>query len=690
MDTKWKSWKVPVSFLAFVLGVCLLLGGGAISAAWTARLVAHSGGSPLDPFRGDYQDTERFRRYLSGELRDLLERGAEGNATLLKAHFGREYNLQAAVVRDGRLLYANGGLKEQEQMRTDPRTLPDGFNFLLVYEDGGVTVTKDGEELDIYGDGYYRDGDWDVPGYENYQADPAWAGLEVYLQCRAEPLLQIDSSGYNNDGLYRLSWQLLQDRVITLAAYGSAAAGLALFFWYVCWRRYKKAADQTLARGTGHIWLEFKLAALLVLPLLLVGSAGVALNILNYGVGYAANPWVTWLLIPLGPCLLYLVVNDLRHNRARVFHNSFCGTLFRLFRKNGMERPFQKRVLRRIRWQAAMTAPFVLGAAVAGEVWGLNAVRYGPNAEVLIIVMLCTLALALLAGLYQSFRRQRADARELGALIDQISALRAGNFTAPLVLPESSDLYGAAAELDGIQRGMEAAVAERMKSERMKVELVANVSHDLKTPLTSILSYADLLGREEGLPEHVQDYIRILNDKALRLKTMVQEVFEISKAASGDLPVSLERLDLAKLLRQTLADMDEAVSASGLTFKTDLPEAPVMISADGDKLYRVFQNLLQNALQYALEGSRVYISLRAEGGAARAEVKNTSREELPAGVDFTERFVRGDESRTDGGSGLGLAIASSFTRACGGQFRVVSDADLFTARVEFPLAETAE
>ena len=690
MDTKWKKWKVPVSFLAFVLGACLLLVGGVFSALWTVNLVTSSDSSPADAFRADYQNTQRFKSYLSGQLQDLLELGSAGDTARLESHFGREYNLQVAVAKDGVRLYANGTLSQQAQVWDITRPMLDGFNFVLVYADGGVTVTKDGKAVDVYGDGYYRDGDWEVPGYENYQADPAWAGLEVYLQCRAEPLLQIDSSGYNNDGLYRLSWQVFRIRVTSLALYGMTAVGLALFIWYLCWRRYKKAADQAIAGLTGHVWLEFKLAAVLLLPLLLVGSAGVALNVLNYGLGYATNPWVTWLLIPLGPCLLYLTVNDLRYNRAAVLRNSFCGTISRLFRKNGMERPFQKRVLRRIRWQAAMTAPFVLAAAVAGEVWGLNAVRHGPTAEVVFIVILCLLALALLAGLYQSFRRQRADALELGALIGQISALRAGDFTAPPALPEGSDLYGAAQALDGIQRGMEAALSERMKSERMKVELVANVSHDLKTPLTSILSYADLLGREEGLPEHVRDYIRILNDKALRLKTMVQEVFEISKAASGDLPVSLGRLDLAKLLRQTLADMDEAVSASGLTFRTDLPEAPVPISADGDKLYRVFQNLLQNALQYALEGSRVYISLRAEGGAALAEVKNTSREELPAGVDFTERFVRGDESRTDGGSGLGLAIASSFTRACGGRFRVVCDADLFTARVEFPLEEPAE
>ena len=148
-----------------------------------------------------------------------------------------------------------------------------------------------------------------------------------------------------------------------------------------------------------------------------------------------------------------------------------------------------------------------------------------------------------------------------------------------------------------------------------------------------------------------------------------------------------EDLDLAKLLRQTLADQAEPIAQSGLTFRTELPQDPVPVRADGDRLYRVFQNLIQNALKYALEGSRVYISLTVREKEAVARVQNTSREELPQGVDFTERFVRGDPSRTDGGSGLGLAIASSFTQACGGELEIVTDADLFTAQVRLPLLQ---
>ena len=168
---------------------------------------------------------------------------------------------------------------------------------------------------------------------------------------------------------------------------------------------------------------------------------------------------------------------------------------------------------------------------------------------------------------------------------------------------------------------------------------------------------------------------------------MVQDVFELSKATSGNLPIEVARLDLAKLVRQTLADMDERIQESSLTFKLSVTSEPLMIEADGEKLYRVFQNLIINALQYSLENSRVYIQLDSIDHRAVAWVKNTSRQELnfePA--EIVERFVRADSSRTTEGHGLGLSIVQSFTEACGGDFYIDLNADLFTACVSFPLS----
>ena len=146
-------------------------------------------------------------------------------------------------------------------------------------------------------------------------------------------------------------------------------------------------------------------------------------------------------------------------------------------------------------------------------------------------------------------------------------------------------------------------------------------------------------------------------------------------------------MDLGKLLRQTLADMEEPIEESSVTVKAQIPAEAVMIHTDGSRLYRVFQNLLQNALKYSLDGSRVFITLKTDSKTARTTVKNISKEEIPSDIDFTERFVRGDESRTDGGSGLGLSIARSFTEACGGVFGIEVDADLFVVTVEFPIKD---
>ena len=288
-------------------------------------------------------------------------------------------------------------------------------------------------------------------------------------------------------------------------------------------------------------------------------------------------------------------------------------------------------------------------------------------------------------GVYVWFAwRQRRLWNDFGAVAGQLEAVRAGEVERDLTLPEDSDLFHMADDLNHIRQGLQQAVEERTRSERMKVELVTNVSHDLKTPLTSILSYTELLA-QEPLEPPASEYVRILGEKSRRLKAMVQDVFEVSKAASGQLPVKLERLDYARLLRQTLADMAQAIEESGLVLRTAIPEEEVPITADSDRMYRVFQNLIGNALKYAMPGSRVYLSLETAGGAARARVRNTSAAELLPGAEYTARFVRGDESRSDGGSGLGLSIAESFTRACGGTLTLSTEADLFTVEVCFPL-----
>jgi len=239
-----------------------------------------------------------------------------------------------------------------------------------------------------------------------------------------------------------------------------------------------------------------------------------------------------------------------------------------------------------------------------------------------------------------------------------------------------------------INKGFDESLKEQMKSERMKVELITNVSHDLKTPLTSIISYIELLSKEEDLSETARDYVNILSEKAYRLKNIVSDLFDLAKSTSGDIKLNLEKLDLKKLIEQTLGDMEDEIALSGLQIRTRLPETPVYIMSDGKKLYRVFQNLIDNAVKYSLKGTRVYIDLEEIDRKAVVSIKNVAGYEM----DFTaeeilQRFTRGDKARSTEGSGLGLSIAESFTKVCGGEFELHIDGDLFKVIIRFNVEE---
>lgn len=239
-----------------------------------------------------------------------------------------------------------------------------------------------------------------------------------------------------------------------------------------------------------------------------------------------------------------------------------------------------------------------------------------------------------------------------------------------------------------LNQEFEERVKEASKSEKMKTELITNVSHDLKTPLTSIIGYIDLLGKED-LDEVSRDYVRILEQKSNKLKDIIEDLFALSKSESGSMDVDLQVIDLKKLIHQTLATMDDKILSSGLHIKTSLPDTELYIKSDGRKLYRVLQNLIDNALKYSLHGTRIFISLQASvDNKARFQIKNTSSYEMNfSKEEITGRFVRGDKSRSNDGSGLGLAIVESFTNTLGGKFDLTIDGDLFIVDLEFDMID---
>ena len=240
-------------------------------------------------------------------------------------------------------------------------------------------------------------------------------------------------------------------------------------------------------------------------------------------------------------------------------------------------------------------------------------------------------------------------------------------------------------DLNRIGDGIALAVEERMKSEHMKTELITNVSHDIKTPLTSIINYVDLLKSEDVQPEKAKEYIDVLDRQSQRLRKLTEDVIEASKASTGNIPVELEKEDMNVLLSQTAGEYEDKLREAGLEPVMSLQDGALNIMADGRLLWRVFDNIMSNAVKYALRGTRVYISSEMENGRAAAVFRNISASPLNISADeLMERFVRGDASRNTQGSGLGLSIAESLVKLQGGEFSIEIDGDLFKAKVSFP------
>lgn len=666
--------------------------------------------------------------------------GDEERRDAYMADMAQNKNLRYAVIYQNKLLYSNiDGFEEetgQEWTGEDFSKSLDAaaYNFTLWYNrtgDGKVQILKDGYEVDVYGDGIYSDRSrWLVPGYANVTMGESAKDAVVFLAAAKFPQLYIvredGRSGATQYGgrLYRM-----RQNTVYLASAAERigifmSTGVLLLAVGLLMRKSRRRAVEWIADLLQKVCLEIKLSVLLILVILFTGMGGGVLGHLGWwlrnGLGYynwsgdyiyeMARLTSAGGYLALWFWLIYLVVLDWRMNGKRQKK-----PVFELLKVKDFKYPIQKRLVRRQRntliaeislmllFAGAVCALWLLQGELVNQLSGGYAYSFAYETDVyeavaedlgysfhmrdaymltacVIFSALFVFTMITVSGLKKNYRL----AVDIGALTDQILAVREGKLTGELVLSEDTDLQEAADNLNQIQKGMETAVTERIKSERMKVDLVTNVSHDIKTPLTSIISYAELLRQEEELPQHVKEYIQILGEKAERLRGIVQDVFEISKATSGQLPIRMEALDMGKLLRQTLADMNDRIEGSGLTMRTTIPEHPVSVTADGQRLYRVFQNLLQNALRYSLAGSRVYLALTEEEGQAVVRIKNTSGVELADGKDFTERFVRGDESRTDGGSGLGLSIAKSFTEVCGGKLTVETDADLFTVTVSFP------
>lgn len=297
-------------------------------------------------------------------------------------------------------------------------------------------------------------------------------------------------------------------------------------------------------------------------------------------------------------------------------------------------------------------------------------------------------SLALFFFLRKAWGEQQ---KKYNLLLDQLNQIAEGKFDG--TIEENLGMFEPLKEkLGRIQKGFSKAVEQEVKSERTKTELITNVSHDLKTPLTAIITYVNLLKQENLTKEERDSYLQVLDGKSMRLKELIEDLFEISKANSGTVSLNLEPVDLVSLIKQVRLELSDKIEDSGIDFKMNLPEERVELLLDSQKTYRIFENLMVNITKYGMSGTRAYIrAVREENGMVCISLRNVSAQELTVTPqELMERFTRGDSSRSTEGSGLGLAIAKSFVEAQGGSMKVEIEGDIFKVLIWWKEEKRAE
>ena len=388
-----------------------------------------------------------------------------------------------------------------------------------------------------------------------------------------------------------------------------------------------------------------------------------------YGLG---RLWVFAALLPF--LLLFLCVFAAQCKAGTVLRGSLIGRLLRLLWRiiravgRGLRRTA---VALPLIWKTALVT-----AALFFLEMLLVLVGYGSVDGIFVAMKLVEFLAILYIALNLRILQKGGEKLAAGDLSQSID-----------IKPLIGDFKRYGQRMNGLRTGMERAVQEQTKAERMKTELITNVSHDIKTPLTSIINYVDLLQKVDVQPETAREYIAVLDRQSRRLKKLTEDLVEASKASSGALPVELQPTDVAVLFDQIVGEYQERLADCRLTLVARPPETPVSVRADGKLLSRVMDNLVSNICKYALEDTRVYVVAASDDETVTISFKNVSRAELNISPDeLMERFVRGDASRHTEGSGLGLSIAGSLVRLMNGTFALSIDGDLFRANITLPQA----
>lgn len=480
-------------------------------------------------------------------------------------------------------------------------------------------------------------------------------------------------------------------RFLAFVIAGLGIAGLAclLFVFRLINRRGRRALAESVAGVLRKIPLEIKFVAGCVL--VMFGAETYRFRLVEI----AALFFFAWFY-------LYFLFVDIIVNKLGFWKSSICYWLYkRILRLFGKDPEYDRpgilpRAYRKVRrgardwkrreYNRQLSLPYQqqLHHALIIYVVGMLGIIVGCFLLFfLIYVFVIPIGLAgMIALSYWFYKRYLDFVEDVGKVSQHIKYLRDGNFEQRLVLAEDSKLAPLSEDLNNLQDGLQNEIEKRMVSEKMKVELITNVSHDLKTPLTSMINYIDLLKEEHLQPDYTNDYVRVLDEKSKRLKSLIENIFDISKASSGNMNIRYEKLNMVELINQTLAECEDYLALSKLSIKKNFTDEKFYVYADGKMLWRVTENMINNAVKYSLPGTRIYLELSVKEQYICFTMKNIAGYEMNFTADsIVERFVRGDESRTTAGTGLGLSIVKSFTEAMGGKMQVDIDGDLFKISV---------
>lgn len=521
--------------------------------------------------------------------------------------------------------------------------------------------------------------DYSISGEGGEYADAAHSltGSPDYtLRCALRDPLEADDKYLAAQGVFEWAVFLKYELIIVCAA--SLALTVALFIFCLSAAGHKKDSQAI----EGGFFTKWPLDILLLLSGLCIG---LLVSIPAWGGGFGikrADLLIYFFALLAAGLIALLTLMDFaaRVKLGRWWENSLiykalrivwrlCRGAFNILKDSVGAIPLS--------WRTALVSSAALLAVIFLEYYST---AMNSGFAFLILALVCLAIVGFLC-------RAAAGFRQIAQAAERIAG---GDFENKLETDKlPRDMKKLAQSLNNLGEGMNAAVEQRTKSERLKAELITNVSHDIKTPLTSIINYTDLL-KGEKLPKKAAEYVEVLDRQSARLKKLTDDLVEASKASTGNLAVNLESADLAELARQAAGEYAERLEKSGLTPVITESEGGVCALADGRLLWRIFDNLLSNACKYSQENTRIYIDLSRDGDKARATFKNVSKSELNINADeLMERFVRGDSSRAGEGSGLGLNIAKSLAELQHGTLHLDIDGDLFKATLELPAAEKA-